>query len=220
MSRPRITPALGWSVLLAAGVALSAWQWHEALEAPAAHDGHSHLHDDSGKPARLYAWKADDAARIVLSAPTASMTWERGEQGWTLAPASRTPTATPATTPATTPPPATPFDAADFVSLFSQARSDRILTPQPGESYGLSPAALRITITDAQGAALARMDVGALAPDGLGRYVQLPGEAQIRIIPDYQTRAPLAALQANPNAAGAQATATLSLVKPGLHKDK
>lgn len=220
MSRPRITPALGWSVLLAAGVALSAWQWHEALEAPAAHDGHSHLHDDSGKPARLYAWKADDAARIVLSAPTASLMWERGEQGWTLAPASRTPTATPATTPATTPPPATPFDAADFVSLFSQARSDRILTPQPGESYGLSPAALRITITDAQGAALARMDVGALAPDGLGRYVQLPGEAQIRIIPDYQTRAPLAALQANPNAAGARATATLSLVKPGLHKDK
>lgn len=210
MSRPRITPTLAWSVLLAAGVALSAWQWHEALEAPAAHDGHSHLHDDSGKPARLYAWKADDAARIVLSAPTASMTWERGKQGWTLAPASRTPTATPAT----------PFDAADFVSLFSQARSDRILTPQPGESYGLSPAALRITITDAQGATLARMDVGALAPDGLGRYVQLPGEAQIRIIPDYQTRAPLAALQANPNAAGAQATATLSLVKPGLHKDK
>ena len=43
-------------------------------------------------------------------------------------------------------------------------------------------------------AALARLHVGALAPDGLGRYVQIPGESQIRIIPAYQTRAPLAAM--------------------------
>ena len=45
------------------------------------------------------------------------------------------------------------------------------------------------------------MEVGALAPDGLGRYVQLPDEPHIRIIPDYQTRAPMAAmLQVNPDA--------------------
>lgn len=198
---PRLArPAVIWPLLLAAGMALSAWQWHEAMESPAAHDGHTHLHDDTGKPARLYAWNADQAARIELSAPSSTLVLNRREQGWSG--------------------PST-FDAADFVSLFSQARSDRVLTPQAGETYGLAPALMRIAIDDGNGVALARMDVGALAPDGLGRYVQLPGEAQIRIIPDYQTRAPLAALlQVNPDAGVGQAAASLSLVKPGLHKDK
>lgn len=198
---PRLArPAFIWPLLLAAGVALSAWQWHEAMESPAAHDGHTHLHDDTGKPARLYAWNADQAVRIVLSTPSSTVVLSRAEQGWTGH---------------------ATFDAADFVALFSQARSDRVLTPHAGETYGLAPAALRIAIHDANGVALARMDVGALAPDGLGRYVQLPGEAQIRIIPDYQTRAPLAAVvQVNPDAGAGQAAASLSLVKPGLHKDK
>lgn len=113
------------------------------------------------------------------------------------------------------------FDADDFLSLFSQARSDRVLAPHPGESYGLNPPALRIAIDDDKGATLARMDVGALTPDGLGRYVQLPDEPHLRIIPDYQTRAPMAAtIQVNPHAPGTATTASLSLVKPGLRKDK
>ena len=179
----RLPARLVWPLLLAAGVALSAWQWREATESPAAHGGHSHLHDDTGKPARLYAWNADQAARITLSTPAAALTLTRGASGWAAPPAHT----------------GKAFDAADFVSLFSQARSDRILSPHPGESYGLDPAALHIAIDDAQGVALARMAVGAMAPDGLGRYVQLPGEAQVRIIPDYQTRAPLAAvIQVNP----------------------
>ncbi|WP_447982670.1 electron transporter SenC [Achromobacter kerstersii] len=179
----RLPARLVWPLLLAAGVALSAWQWREATESPAAHGGHSHLHDDTGKPARLYAWNADQAARITLSTPASTLALTRGASGWAATPAHI----------------GKAFDAADFVSLFSQARSDRILSPHPGESYGLDPAAMHIAIDDAQGVALARMAVGALAPDGLGRYVQLPGEAQIRIIPDYQTRAPLAAvIQVNP----------------------
>ena len=80
------------------------------------------------------------------------------------------------------------------MALFSQARSDRVLAPQPGQPYGLAPPQLRIEVRDAAGVSLASLDVGALAPDGLGRYVQVPGESQIRIVPDYQTRAPLAAM--------------------------
>lgn len=186
---------IAWPMLLAAGVVLSAWQWHEAMESPAAHSGHTHLHDDSGKPARLYAWNADQAARVTLlipaqtrtsmqtstQTPTQTLMLQRGTQAWvaTLGVAN--------------------FDVADFLALFSHARSDRILTPHADESYGLNPPALRIAIDDANGAALARMDVGALTPDGLGRYVQLPNEPHLRIIPNYQTRAPLAAtMQVNP----------------------
>lgn len=186
---------IAWPMLLVAGVVLSAWQWHEAMESPATHSGHTHLHDDSGKPARLYAWNADQAARVTLLIPAQMQTstqtstqtsaqtlmLQRGEQAWVATPAVAN------------------FDVADFLALFSHARSDRILTPHAGESYGLNPPALRIAIDDAHGAALARMDVGALTPDGLGRYVQLPNEPHLRIIPNYQTRAPLAAtMQVNP----------------------
>ncbi|MGE8704413.1 MAG: DUF4340 domain-containing protein [Achromobacter sp.] len=185
-----------WPALLAAGIALSVWQWHEAAESPAHHDGHTHLHDDRGKPARLYAWEPGMAAQVTLAGPAGTVQLARGPQGWT----------------ATPPGAAAGFDAADFIALFSQARSDRTLPPQDGETYGLAPPQLRIDVRDATGASLAKLDVGALAPDGLGRYVRLPDEAQIRIIPDYQTRAPLAALGAS--------AATPPLVKPALHKDK
>lgn len=176
---------VGWTLLLAAGVALSAWQWQETNKAPAAHDGHTHVYDDAGKPARLYAWNATQATKVTLTTPTATLTLTRGDTGWAATPASR----------------AEGFDAADFLALFSQARSDRVLAPHPDQPYGLNPPQLHIDISDATGAYLARMKVGALAPDGLGRYVQLPDETQIRIIPDYQTRAPMVAMhQVNPHA--------------------
>lgn len=197
-----------WPALLGAGIALSAWQWHEAAESPARHDGHTHLHDDSGKPARLYAWEAGQAAQVTLAGPEGSISLTRGPQGWTAAAAGSASAAAQDM--------AAHFDAADFVALFSQARSERTLTPQDGETYGLAPPRLRIDVRDAAGASLALLDVGALAPDGLGRYVRLPDEAQIRIIPDYQTRAPLAAMALHE----AQHALTPSLVKPALHKDK
>lgn len=189
-----------WPLLLATGIALSAWQWLAASDAPAPHGHHAHLHDDSGKPERLYTWNAAQAAQLRLATSDRVVTLTRGAQGWDASPPGN----------------AQGFDAAAFLSLFSQARSERKLLPEAGEAYGLAPPQLRIEVRDAAGARLARLDVGALAPDGLGRYVQLPDEAQVRIIPDYQTRAPMAAMhQENP-----QAAATLSLVKPGLHKDK
>lgn len=168
----------GWSLLLAAGIGLSLWQWREATESPQRHGGHTHLHDDSGKPARLHAWSPADAAQVVLATPGASLRLRRGAQGWVAA-AGQT---------------ADGFDAAEFVALFSQARSDRALVPQPDQPYGLTPPQLRIEVLDASGAKLASLDVGELAPDGLGRYVQVPGEPEIRIVPNYQTRAPLAAM--------------------------
>ncbi|WP_258130200.1 DUF4340 domain-containing protein [Achromobacter anxifer] len=168
----------GWAVLLAAGVGLSLWQWHDAAGSPERHGGHTHLHDDSGKPARLYAWDAAEAAEVVLATPEATLRLQRSGEGW-----------------ASTPPGAgASFDAGAFVALFSQARSDRTLAPQSDQPYGLAPPQLRIDVRDAAGATLASLDVGALAPDGLGRYVQVPGEQAIRIVPDYQTRAPLAAM--------------------------
>ena len=168
----------GWWLLLAVGISLSLWQWREASESPQRQGGHTYLHDDSGKPARLYAWSPADAAQVVLAAPDATLRLRRSAQGWMAEPATE----------------AGGFDAQEFVALFSQARSDRVLTPQPDQSYGLAPPQLRIEVLDAAGAQLARLDVGELAPDGLGRYVQVPGEPTIRIVPNYQTRAPLAVM--------------------------
>ncbi len=170
----------GWWLLLTAGIGLSLWQWREASESPQRHGGHTHLHDDSGKPARLYAWSPADAAQVILAAPDATLRLRRGAQGWMAQPVGT----------------AGVFDAQEFVALFSQARSDRVLIPQPDQPYGLAPPQLRIDVLDASGGTLASLDVGALAPDGLGRYVQVPGEQTIRIIPNYQTRAPLAAMAA------------------------
>lgn len=170
----------GWSLLLAAGIGLSLWQWREATESQQRHGGHTHLHDDSGKPARLYAWSPADAVQVVLTAPDGTLRLRRGAQGWAAESAAT----------------AGGFDAGEFVALFSQARSDRVLAPQPDQPYGLAPPQLRIDVLDASGGTLASLEVGALAPDGLGRYVQVPGEQTIRIIPDYQTRAPLAAMAA------------------------
>ena len=212
-----------WPALLAAGIALSAWQWHEATEAPSRHHGHAHLHDDSGKPARLYAWTADQAARVTLATPAGSVDVTRGPQGWVASPREGTQGGDAVGSDAAGPDvvglDAAGFDAADFVALFSQARSDRILMPEAGETYGLAPPQLRIEVSDAAGARLAQLDVGELAPDGLGRYVRLPDEAQIRIIPDYQTRAPLAAM-AVMGQGGASPASTPPLVKPALRKDK
>ncbi len=168
----------GWALLLAAGIGLSLWQWRESAQAPERHGGHTHLHDDAGKPARLYAWGAADAAQVVLATPAATLRLQRGGQDWSATPAGA----------------GAGFDAGEFVALFSQARSDRVLAPQPDQPYGLAPPQLRIDVRDATGATLASLEVGALAPDGLGRYVRVPGEQAIRIIPDYQTRAPLAAM--------------------------
>lgn len=196
-----------WPLLLATGMALSFWQWHEASEASLdpdgrAYGGQTHRHDDSGKPTRLYAWDAAQAMRITLAAPESTLTLTRGEQGWNASPQGR----------------GQRFDAMDFVALFSQARSDRVLTPHADQSYGLNPPQLQIAVHDGAGVPLARLDVGALAPDGLGRYVQLPDEAQIRIIPDYQTRAALAVMhQGNPASESPQLPVTQSLVTLGLH---
>lgn len=171
-----MTAARSWLAVLLAGVALSIWQWNELREEPEHHDGHTHLHDEHGKPARLYDWNVADVTQVILSSPQARITMGREPDGWRGASA-------------------TDFDVAGFVKLFSQLRSERQLTPIAGQPYGLAPPHLRIALQDVQGNALALMDVGDLAPDGFSRYVQVPGEPNLRMVPDYQVREPLAAMQ-------------------------
>jgi len=171
-----MTAARSWLAVLLAGVALSIWQWNELREGPEHHDGHTHLHDEHGKPTRLYNWNAADVAQLILSTQSARITLDREPGGWRSESAPG-------------------FDVSGFVKLFSQLRSERQLTPIDGQPYGLAPPHLRIALRDAQGNALALMDVGDLAPDGFGRYVQVPGEPNLRMVPDYQVREPLAAMQ-------------------------
>lgn len=165
--------ARGWLTLFALGVALSAWQWHELNEAPEVHAGHTHLHDDSGKPARLYGWQAEEAYRVQLSRGDGKLVFTRESGAWTSNGAN--------------------FDPADFVALFSQVRGERQIDPEPGQPYGLEPPALHIEVSGPEEKMLARLDVGDLAPDGLSRYIRLAGESKLRMIPDYHVRAALAA---------------------------
>lgn len=165
-----------WAGLLGAGMLLSLWQGLVLHEGPGRHDGHDHGHS-AAAPERLYAWHADQVAGITLATRDVTLRMRSDRAAWRELPVPD-------------------FDAAAFVATFSQLRSERRFAPQPGESYGLQPPHLRITLHDDDGGTLADLEVGDPVPDGFGRYARVPGEADVRVVPDYQTRAPMQAMRA------------------------
>jgi len=89
------------------------------------------------------------------------------------------------------------FNAQAYVSLLSRARIDREF-PANRESlyaFGLAPALLRIVAMDDGGSVLVDLTVGDQTPDGFGRYIMVPGDSNVLIIPDYQVKEALRALQ-------------------------
>ncbi|WP_459614098.1 electron transporter SenC [Bordetella sp. 2513F-2] len=172
------TPA--WAALLAAGLALSAWQLiHHEEAGDAMHAGHRHA--EAHRPVLLHAWQPADAVEIRLEGPAGTLRYLRGAAGWE-----------------TTGRPAAALDPDAFLTHYAAARRDRLIGRYAPEAYGLEPARLRITISGVDGGVLSAYDVGDLLPDGLGRYLRPADGGDIIVVPDYQTRPALLAAGRGP----------------------
>ncbi|MFT4100179.1 MAG: hypothetical protein QM674_03900 [Burkholderiaceae bacterium] len=224
-----------WLLVLVAGIGATAVQWddpdapdvHDAGEAEAAGaaapraGAHGHAHDDTHRPARLFAWDVPDVAALTMSGGGRSRRFVADERGWREVDAGGVAVPDTDGTPA--------FDAAAYLSLFSQARADRVLAPAahaarapddadhaPGveragsasadkaghagadpadDPYDLASPALRLDVVGRDDQPLARITVGARTPDGYGRYVRLASRDAVLIVPEYQFRPAMEALR-------------------------
>lgn len=162
---------LAWLALLVLGCVLVVLQLSgEQGPAPALHAGHHH--GDEHEPRKIFTWEPEQIATIELSSGPDARRYRREGNRW-LSTAGAA------------------VDSAminEYLSLFSQARMDREFMPEAGdtEAYQLKPPVLHIRLADANGAALADVTVGARTPDGYGRYVMIPGDDHVLVIPNYQ----------------------------------
>ncbi|MFT3801807.1 MAG: hypothetical protein QM766_11355 [Burkholderiaceae bacterium] len=212
---------IAWLLVLVAGIGATVVQWEDpdAHDAPDAHGigetgsagaagpragAHGHAHDDTHRPARLFAWDLPDVAALTIGDDERSRRFVADDRGW------REVDAAGATITDTRGSGA--FDAAAYLSLFSQARADRVLArampsaPGPDDAghagaglaadpYGLTSPALRIEVVERDGRPLAQVTVGARTPDGYGRYARLASRDAVLIVPEYQFRPAMDALR-------------------------
>lgn len=221
-----------WLLVLVAGIGATVAQWDDP-HAPDTHDGrgadkpaiagtHGHAHDDTHRPTRLFTWDVPDVAALTIGHGKRARRFVADGQGWREVDAAGAPV------PEAPHMPHMPaFDAAAYLSLFSQARADRVLarTGLPvdapgaaggagfddtvkaeadpaGDPYGLASPALRIDVVGRDGQPLARATVGARTPDGYGRYVRLASRDAVLIVPEYQFRPAMEALSVDNGRAG------------------
>lgn len=180
-----------WLALFILGVVLSAVQLGGKHDHPSAtgHGGHDHAQH---KPMRLFDWEPGRAHTLILRAQDgreqvyvrAGQAWQSG--GSPSVPGDRS----------SLDPQGGSFDPEEYVSLLSQARRDREFAADEDAlaSYGLAPAEFNVRIEDRSGAVLADMNVGSLTPDGFGRYVRMPSNTNVLIVPNYQFEKAIAVL--------------------------
>lgn len=170
-----------WLALLLGGIVLSGIQLGaDNLPVRPIHEGHHH--GNQHEPHRLYFWEPEQVRTLLLQ------NVEGQEKRFTRDAYARWTSPQGASAGA--------FDAEAYVSLLSRARIDREF-PADKETlhtYGLSPALLRVRVLDANGSVLADLIVGERTPDGYGRYVFVPTDSNVLIIPNYQFEAALRAL--------------------------
>ena len=154
---------------------------------PAAHD-----HGAQHRPLRLFHWEPEAAHTLILRAQDGrEQAYVRTAEGWQLAGSRADMNGRPSSDSQEF-----SFDPEEYVSLLSQARRDREFAADEDAlaSYGLAPAEFNVRIEDRSGAVLADMNVGSLTPDGFGRYVRMPSNTNVLIVPNYQFEKAIAAL--------------------------
>jgi len=180
-----------WLALFILGVVLSAVQLGGKHDHPSAtgHGGHDHAQH---KPMRLFDWEPARAHTLILRAQDGrEQAYVRTAEAWQLAGSRADMNGRPSSDSQEF-----SFDPEEYVSLLSQARRDREFAADEDAlaSYGLAPAEFNVRIEDRSGAVLADMNVGSLTPDGFGRYVRMPGNPNILIVPNYQFEKAIAVL--------------------------
>src|SRR5690606_3597990 len=180
-----------WLVLFILGVVLSAAQLggkHDHASGTG-HGGHDHAQH---QPLRLFEWEPERAHTLILRVQDGrNQVYVRVGQAWQ---SSRS--APDVGNRASLDPQDNNFDPGEYVSLLSQARRDREFAADADSltSFGLAPALLHIRIEDREGAVLADLNVGSLTPDGFGRYVRMPSNTNVLIVPNYQFEKAIATL--------------------------
>ncbi len=187
MSRPVARSSWGWLVVLALGIGAIVWQGARPM-APVAHDDEG---DHSEAAAPLVTVAEANWSVVELLGPNGMTRFERDASGrWLVHGAAVTATqpAGDAARHVHRADPAAAERIASIFAAFARTRIERTLPVDPARltAYGLDRPEWIVLIHGADARSLATIEVGQLAPDRLSRYVRLPSDGRVVMMPNYQ----------------------------------
>ena len=200
-----------WAWLAVLLLAIGAIVWQVARPtAPAARDDHDD-HNAAATPLITVAeatWSA-----LELLGPDGMTRFERDASGrWLVhgAAATATPAAGEATPHTHRADPTNAERIASVFAAFARTRIERTLPADPARltAYGLDRPEWIVLIHGAEGRPLATIEVGQLAPDRLSRYVRLPSDGRVLMLPNYQIEGLMALTGAAPTAPASSSAST------------
>ena len=186
-----------WAWLAVLLLALGVIVWQAARPtAPVAHDDEG---DHSDAAARLITLAEANWSAVELLGPDGMTRFERDPAGrWLVHGAAAAATTTTTTTTTQPPGDATPHAhraepaaaerIASVFAAFARTRIERSLPADPARltAYGLDRPEWIVLIHGADARPQATIEVGQLAPDRLSRYVRLPSDGRVLMMPNYQ----------------------------------
>ena len=194
MSTPGTRSLWGWLIVLALAIGGIVWQAVRPT-APAAHDDGG---DHSEAAAPLIQSAEANWSALELLGPDGMTRFERDASGrWLVHGAAAAAAAVAATAisaagdaapHAHRADPAAAERIAAVFAAFARTRIERTLPVDPARltAYGLDRPEWIVLIHGADARPLATIEVGQLAPDRLSRYVRLPSDGRVLMLPNYQ----------------------------------
>ena len=187
MSTPGARSTWGWLIVLTLAIGAIIWQAARPT-APVGRDDHEDPNAAATPPITVAeaSWSA-----LELLGPDGMTRFERDASGRWLVHGAAAGAAQPAGEAAPHAHRADPA-AAERISLvfaaFARTRIERTLPADPARltAYGLDRPEWIVLIHGAEGRPLATIEVGQLAPDRLSRYVRLPSDGRVLMLPNYQ----------------------------------
>ena len=199
MSATAARSTWAWLAVLLLAIGAIVWQ----VARPTAPVAHADAGDPSEAAAPLVTLAEANWSAVELLGPDGLTRFERDASGRWLrhggAATATAPTAPPTTTTPVPPEgeatphihradPAAAERIASVFAAFARTRIERSLPADPARltAYGLDRPEWIVLIHGADARPLATIEVGQLAPDRLSRYVRLPIDGRVLMLPNYQ----------------------------------